>query len=287
MGVEFPGGERKAKRPVQDKILFMLTKEHLTPRQIAYRRRKSISSVYSIIRKLKARGVLKGSMGEAWKGVEVTARGGGLNGPYRLHAERWHILLSRRGTRYRRNRKQNKMVTIDTNRVLMHKDTIEVYSHMSFYGRDQQEAEERAGAYWRVFFKGLSERLRVAWERVRRNGAHYAYMGSELADEARARSERYCVRGKDGKVWLITDDSFKNLEHEAIHPLDAAKDMTTLDKHLNAFRDNPGCPTLPETVKVLHTFMEAVTAQKGAKELQETKDRLKPEGPRTKPDYFG
>lgn len=273
--------------PAQDEILRLLTLEYLTPRQIAYRRRTSIRAVYKLIAKLKARGMLKGSMGRGWKRAEVTHRGGGFTGPYRLHAERWHISLSRRGTKYRRNRKQKRRMQMDSNTILMHPDSIEVYSHISFYGKSQQEAEDKAAAYWRVFFKGLSERLRVAWEGIRRNGAHYAYMGSELADEARARSERYCVIGKDGKTWFITDDSLRSMEDETIHPQDAGKDRATVDKHVNSWKDNPDCPTLPETVKVLHTFMQGVIAQKSAKELSETQSKITPPESDIKQDYFG
>jgi len=287
-GVEFQGTTRKQNTPAQDDVLRMLTLEYLTPRQIAYRRRTGITAVYNIIAKLKKKGLLEGSMGKAWKRVEVTPQGGGLNFPYRLHAERWHLVLSKRGTRYRRLRHTKKRIQLDSNTVLMHPDTMEVYSHMSFYGKSQQEAEEKASAYCRVFFKGLSERLGASWTRVMRNGAHYAYMNSEIADDARARSERYCVLGKDGKTWLITDDSFKCMEDETIHPQDAAKDRATLDRWLNDIRNNPKSLIPSETTKLIAALI--TKHESFTKEIRETlaplTDINNNDSERFRPDYF-
>lgn len=68
LGVESQGGEVDIS-PSQKEVLILLTKEFLTIKQIALRRKTSIQAIYKIIGKLKQKGIL-GLGNRGLKGVE-------------------------------------------------------------------------------------------------------------------------------------------------------------------------------------------------------------------------
>jgi hypothetical protein len=146
---------------------------------------------------------------------------------------------------------QKEKMMFEGNRVMLHALSVEVYGLVSVYGETQGVAEEREALYWPSFFKRLSEHLGASWDAVRlTRQPQIARMDSELAQDAKRRGEPYVVRGEDGVPWLITDNSHNFDEHEFVDPKRSRTDCKPVDRQLNAMRNFPECPTLPETAQM-------------------------------------
>ncbi len=67
----------------------------------------------------------------------------------------------------------------------------------------------------------------------------YARLDDELAKIYNKRGEQLLITGEDGKIWMITDKSFKGDEREYIHTEKAPEDEEAISKSMNILRDEP------------------------------------------------
>lgn len=123
--------------------------------------------------------------------------------------------------------------------------SLELYSKSSFYGCDADEAFFRGLDYWRKCFRRLqafigSSLLDSRARSVRQVKAHYAEIDNELAIDALDKRYKIKVKGKDGLVWFVVDDSFNLREAETVHPQASRVDMQdTVSIVFNQYRDHP------------------------------------------------
>lgn len=67
----------------------------------------------------------------------------------------------------------------------------------------------------------------------------YARLNDELAKIYDKRGEQLLITGEDGKIWMITDKSFKGDEREYIHTEKAPEDEDAISTSMNILRDEP------------------------------------------------
>ena len=67
----------------------------------------------------------------------------------------------------------------------------------------------------------------------------YAKLDDELAKIYNKRGDQLLITGEDGKIWMITDKSFKGDEREYIHTEKAPEDEDAISKSMNILRDEP------------------------------------------------
>jgi len=67
----------------------------------------------------------------------------------------------------------------------------------------------------------------------------YAILDDALARVYSKRDEQLLITGSDGKIWMITDKSFKGDEREYIHTTKAPDDEEAISQSLNILREEP------------------------------------------------
>lgn len=122
--------------------------------------------------------------------------------------------------------------------------------------------------YWKGNFK------------VKCSKQHYSLIKNELAGELRSRGVNYIeVKGDDGEVWLLVDNSFNLEELEAIHPKKSIRDTDkVLTPFMNTIRAEPRIlDKLTYSIQGLVNFNQqyAENIQLHLSTLQEMKETLK------------
>lgn len=248
--------------PTQREIFNLITKDHLTPKQVSIKRKLSLSKTYKHIRKLKEKGYLNPLMqGGQNGGVLVTppTPEGAVNHLVRLHGMQWKIDIKRNsGADERYFSKIGTHILIDGNTVRCNKESIEIYPKdgMSFFGKNDTDATIKGWHYYLNLISILENDLKLLLvtdrgQNIHLVKAHYAEINNELATECEKTGDKIQIRTpEDGKVWFVIDNSFDLLEAETVHSKTAAEDMAKIKPVLNDIRtNNPG--TLTEIVKAI------------------------------------
>lgn len=223
----------------QKEILHLVTDEFLTLKQIAQRRKTSLQAVYKIIKKLKEKGAFDGGLNRVEK-VESTFNPSDL----RLHGQEFNIRILYQDNRYQQQLMKSNLEFMDGNSLRLYKNSIEIYSGQSFFGKDINETEKRSLDYWRRFLARLEHDWKITLLKPRaRNikivNQHWARGNSEISDNAVKEKVRVWVYAEeDGKLCFITDDSFGFREDETLHPITAKPDRKAIDKQINDWRIN-------------------------------------------------
>ena len=210
-----------------EEVVRLLCDEYLTTRQAAQRRNTTMRAVRKLAQKAVREGMMFRLSGGAWRrGGLLPQEGGSAGGqgaaplsekrhssgnplgPYRLHAERWLLPISQATVSYQRLFEREPKPLLRGSRLILGRSVLQVYSRTDFYGETQEQAEERAAAHWRAYFVQLGAALGVAFAGCQRVLAHYAYMGSEISQRPEYLHEKLAVRGEDGKIWLLVDNSY-------------------------------------------------------------------------------
>lgn len=261
-------GKIKELTPAEKDVLFLLTQEFLTIKQIARRRKCGRDRVYRKIRSLKEKGVLNSANQTGYKfggnipsGVQKDpeqqhAEGGAVQRKQiRLHAQEFNIGILYKDERYRK--KIGQVIFIDGNTVRCYRDSIEVYSGQSFFADDAQKTTAKSMEYWTRFFVRLENDLEVILVKPRAQNIklvnqHYAEVGNELATNCEMNGDRIRIYANDdGKLWFTIDNSFNLREAETLHPQRAEEDMQEVVKpFFNDLRDKKP-PKLSEIMDVI------------------------------------
>jgi len=227
---------------IQSEVLYYLTKEFLTPKQIATRRKTKIRTIQATIKKLRDFGIINNQFRE----VRFCAPTSALSLPknlIRLHGEEWNITILYKDERYKESLSNSNFIDYDGNTVRLSRDTIEVYSGKSFYAEDSSKATYKSFEYWNTFFNKLGNSLNVLIikpkvQNIKRVNAHYAEVNNELAKDYEEKGERIRVYTRDdGKLWFLIDNSFNLHEAETVHPATSKEDIEKVKDMFNDVRN--------------------------------------------------
>lgn len=241
--------KKRSLTKAEKEVLHLLTEEFLTIKKIAQRRGTSLQAVYKITKKLKEKGAYNLGLKKVEK-VESTFN----QNDVRLHGQEFNIKILFQDNKYQRKLERANILFLDGNTIRLYKNSIEVYSGQSFYGKTANESEKKSLEYWNSFLVRLEHDLKVILVKPRaRNirivNQHYARGDSEICNNAIKNRERIWIYAEeDGKLAFITDDSFGFREDETVHPKTAKIDRKAIDKHINDWRlNNP--PTNSQIAK--------------------------------------
>jgi hypothetical protein len=256
--------ERKIKNPTktENEILFLISKEFLTVKQIAIRRKCKERMVQRHVANLRKKGLIN----SANQTVRFFDPPSAANEPsndktIRLHGQQFTITILFKDDRYKE--KIGKTITIDGNTIKCHRDIIEIYGVISFFADDPQKATAKSLEYWNRFFIRLEQDLKIILVKPRAQNIklvsqHFARVGDDLAQECELRGDKLKIYANDdGKLWFTIDNSFNLHELETLHPQTAKEDMDTILKYFNDMRDNKP-PTLSDLTKLVFNLTALV-----------------------------
>jgi DNA-binding CsgD family transcriptional regulator len=248
----FLGQGHEKLTPAEEEVLFLLTNELLTPKQIQIRRGCSQQAVNKILQNLKKKGAYNPSNKMVVKNqCTIQPNSGGVQpktpkvNQIRLHGQEWNIKILFKDYKYKKIQENNNTIELDGNTVRLYKDSIEIYSGHSFYASDAQKATGKSFVYWNRFFARLEHHLKVILikdrcQNINLVNNHYAEINNELAEESEKRGYKIRVSTtEDNKIWFTIDNSFNLHEAETQHPQTAKRDMEEVVKpFFNDLRDN-------------------------------------------------
>jgi hypothetical protein len=133
------------------------------------------------------------------------------------------------------------------NKVLITKKYVEIHSKNEFVGEDYDSCLEKSLDYWSRFINYLEQKYKIILLKVGYSNVQYSHLGhfgdteNDIAEDFKRRKKRLQVRGKDGKVWLHTDNSEKDKPHfEFVHPETSKKDADLLKETFDDIENNFG-----------------------------------------------
>lgn len=284
----------------QQKIYDMLTKDYMTPLQIATRLKKTHQAIYKIIGKLRQKGMLKigyqagvakgvayHQWGDSWGGLHVndTAQ---LQNTFknhekriRLHGQEFNCKLIWSSPQYERLLKDKSIIVHDGNTVRLFRHSVEIYCSpsRSFMGQDVYESTGQSLQYWLTFFNQIESKLNIILikggnTRIRQVNGHYAHVNDPLAQECNEKKKKIHIYDQDdGKLKFVIDNSWHLNEAEGVHPEKAEADM---EVYTNKIRDflNPNTPTVTEIMPALQAITQNQTmyAENISSHIQAIKD---------------
>lgn len=229
----------------QKDILDLLTKEYLTPRQIALKRSTSKTAVYKTIEKLKKKGLFSRGLKKTVSTPSKIQPALPMEHSIRLHGQEFSIVIIQGSQFYENLRKRKNTILIDGNTVRLYKTSIEVYCAQarSFIGEDVQRATSLSFQYWSKFFHQLEDFTRVMFIKgmntsIKQVNAHYAEINNEMAKDYNEKQVKLKIYGiDDGKVWFLIDNSWNLNEAETVHPQRSKHDMERLKDFFNDLRE--------------------------------------------------
>jgi DNA-binding Lrp family transcriptional regulator len=224
---------------IQKEIIHLVSDEFLTIKQIAERRKCSLQAVYKIITKIKEKGFLDGALNKVEK-VPTTFHPTDI----RLHGQELNIRILWQDNKYQELLNKSNTLFLDGNTIRLYKNSIEIYSGQTFFGKEVNDAEKRSLEYLQRFLARLEHELKIGIiknkaRNIKIVNQHFARGDSEIADNAIKNRERVWVYAEeDGKLAFITDDSFGFKEDETVHPITGKPDRLAVDKQVNDWRLN-------------------------------------------------
>ncbi len=278
---------------VEKEVLHLLTKEFLTPKQIAIRRKTSDKAVYKIISKLKKKGVYLG-LNKRGNTIQPTPK---RLEECRLHGQQLHINILYKDKRYKDYIKKSNKIPIHGNTIMLYPNTIEIYSNTSFYADDEDKATFKSIRYWQKIIRILENDLNVILIKSRKNNIklvqhHYADINNEIAKDCNNKADKIRIYAQeDGKLCFMIDNSFNLHEAETTHPITAKQDYKSFKKQINDWRTN-NPPTLSEIMHLVNematTNKETASGLNAVVQLLRPKENIGPERKiKERPKYIG
>lgn len=236
--------------PLEQEVLYLLTQEFLTPKQVSIRRQCTKQAISKIIVNLKKKGFLK----KDFQGVDKSVWPSQPEHLVRLHGMEFNVNILWKDENYKKVLARTNILYVDGNTVRLYPDSVEVYALNSYFGEDATQATSKAMSYFQKFFVKLENQLKVILVRpesqnIRVVKAEYAEVANEYAKECNLTGDRLKVYARDdGKLWFEIDNSFKLHEAETKHPLTSKPDMDKVRAAFNDYRDNQ--PPLPSQISL-------------------------------------
>lgn len=283
----------------QQEVLYLLTKEFLTPKQVTIRRQTSTTATYNILNKLREKGVIDSK----FKGVEKNRMHYSTppKNQIRLHAQEFNINLLFKDERYKELKIKSNIVNIDGNTIKLNRNSIEVYSGASFYGKTANKAYSKSVLYFKRLFLKIENDLKIIILKDRKNNikevySEYSETNNELSEDMEKKAEKIKVLAKeDKKTWLKVDNSFNLHEMETCHPETSKGDMqNVVSPVFNDLRDNytdREVPVISDILKVIKELAnnnkETAIGLNAVVELMKPKKEEPLSKPKGRPDYIG
>jgi DNA-binding CsgD family transcriptional regulator len=253
-------GDKLKLTNTEQEVLYLLTNEFLTPKQITIRRQTKVSAVYNTLRSLKKKGVIN----DRYQIVEKNQMHfyTFLHNQVRLHAQEFNINILFKDKRYQDLRAKNNIVIIDGNTIRLNKNSIEVYSGMSFFGKTANKAYSKSVLYFKRLFAKIENDLKIIIVKDRKFNikevySEYSETNNELSKDMEKKGEKLKVlANEDKKTWLKVDNSFNLHEMETCHPETAKSDMEdNIKPFFNDLRDNRP-PKISEVMMLIKEMAE-------------------------------
>lgn len=246
----------------EKEVKHLIDDEFLTVKQIAQRRSTTVQAVYKILKKVNNKTGFKQHLNRVEK-VESTHSKSDI----RLHGQEFNIRILWQDNKYQELLEKSNIVFWDGNSVRLYKNSIEIYSGQSFFGKDEQMATSSSLEYWKRFIGRLEHDLKTILIKPRSRNIrvvnhHYARGNSEIAENAINEKERIWIYAEeDGKLAFITDNSFGFKEDETVHPITAQPDRKAIDKQVNDWRlrDPPTNSELANNIKEVIEGQKLIT----------------------------
>lgn len=224
----------------------MLTSRYLTIKQIAAERETTTQAVYKVVRKLKKKGLLKGTNLTGFKL-------GGLQKPtpfekgkktLNLHNIQINIKIIKNSKKYLKEIKKGNKISIKGATILLFKKGLDIYTdEASFDCYTTNEGYAKAISYFTNLYSRIENKFDIT---INKEGylnkkwvrQHIAERDNELAKKYNDEKKKLKIKAEDGKVWLIADKSFNGNDLEFPHPETSKPDTDKVIKHFNDIRAN-------------------------------------------------
>lgn len=148
----------------------------------------------------------------------------------RVHAQQWRLGILWKDERYKK--KVGNTIYDDGNVIYCGREAVEIYGTKSTIADDVDTGTKQSIVdYWTSFFHRVQNDLKIILVKARAQNIklvkqQYAEVGNELATNCEMTGEKIRIEAtEDGKIWLVTDNSFKQRELETQHPQTAQEDM--------------------------------------------------------------
>ena len=234
-------------------VLNYLSIDFLTESQIAVKRKCSQQAINRLVQRLREKGVINAVNKRV---VKTRPTSQPTAHQIRLHAQEFNIQIIFKDERYIKQLKKCNNLFIDGNRVILYKNSIEIYSTQMFFGETAQASTSKSFIYWNYFFTKLENELKIIilkdrYQNIKLVNNHYAEIHNEFSKECNINADKIKITTTDdGKLWFLIDNSFNLHEAETVHPQTAKPDIENVTRFFNDIRDkNP--PTNTEIMLLL------------------------------------
>jgi len=250
----------------QFEILKYLT-QFLTISQIAGLRKTSRTAVYKVINQL----LRKGAIRKIDKIYEVTDQGKqglhsfiGFTNRIRLHNLAVKINILNKPTNWELKRSKLASIRVLSKEIRLKNNKYQIHSFSnvkiktttnsiifylpSTYGNSTEETfQQSLDLLWKSIPK-IESLFNIILTKDRKTNIeiisnHYARLNDSLAKKYRKEGNKLYIKDKEGKIWLVSDASFRVDETEAIDTIKAKEDMDIVHNFFNDLRKNPATVT--------------------------------------------
>ncbi len=264
----------------QEQVLFYLTKEFLTPKDIAYRRGTTPQAVYKLMGKLRKKGYLEGGCRKRGRVSIRTPKN--IKKMWELHALHFIIKPYYFYPRYDEIRKKigNYGIRYREWTIMLHPDSVRIQSRekIRFIHEDKDQAIAMAQESFNRLLYDIQNRYGFeVWKdkkaNIRNVNGELARSPSEVGEAMKGKFIQ--IRGHDGKVCFKVDKS-KLAEHEYPHPENYYDDSEVIEPYIQDWlykKPLKNSQLQEENSKIMKFVLES---QKGfAQEINMHKEQLR------------
>lgn len=246
----FSGGVLPPATSSEGEVLALLLKGY-DVRKTSQTLKISVRRVYELRRRLEEKGLWRRGSQRGSQNVTSPNCEPPAAARYRVHGVLVTVPVRHKTEGYLRRMRQSNVRYFDGHRVTLGPRFVKVRGSESlmFWGVSPEDAHAQAEEWVERFLGMLEGRLDTV---LLKPGSgfeffyHHAEVHNGVAEEARVRKERIVVRGENGKVWLITDNSFNLDEMETVESRAAGEDMErVVAPVMNDYREHAHLLRLP------------------------------------------
>jgi len=208
--------------------------------EIAKRRKVKPQTIYNMLYRLEARGVL--NLSEYKRGGVVCVKSPNL----RLHALQYQIKILYQSPVYKKTKKNHNIISFGDFKVALFSNSLTLWILRDFIGVNSSECQREASEYLYKTLYFLERKYNLilvkrGYQNIKEVRSHYAQMNNSLADKAIRNNQPIQIKGReDGKVWLSADLSINPPELETTHKDTAFEDMhDIIEPFFSVLKENP------------------------------------------------
>lgn len=197
-----------------------------TVKEIAKKRKVSISSVYKILQRIADLGHL--NLSQFKRGI-LPPKPQNI----RLHGLMYQIQILYASPSYHKLLKKANIIYWDDFSLRLYEKSITVWGKLDFFGETANICRKKATVFINKTVEFLERKYNLVlrkkgYQNIREVRCHYAKLDDPQAKKFRKNGEHLKIRADDGKIWLHTDKSLNLDELETTHPLSAHDDMSSI-----------------------------------------------------------